>query len=179
MLAKIAAALGLRDLPYRTDALREILQGKVERISARRPLLVIDEAEELSDAVARKLKRLHRLTEGQLGVLILAHTHLRRRLAIAAGLHHDTGLARPGRQETQYATLWRRLTHFDLPTVSEEDIGTLCQDELHIKDRSVVALAQERWTNYGYMARDLLVADAAGLAWETITVDEFQFITET
>ena len=75
--------------------------------------------------------------------------------------------------------LWRRLTHFDLPPVSEEDIKQLCQDELHIKDQAVVALAQGRWTNYGYMARDLLVAEAADLAWETMTADEFNFLAQS
>ena len=129
LLRRIGTALGLDYLPYRTDALREQLQQKVEQLSAdpvHRPLLVIDEAEELANSVARKLKRLHTLTEGQLGVLIVAHPELKRRLARASGLHPE-GQPRAGRLETQYATLWRRLTHFDLPPVSEEDIGTLCQ----------------------------------------------------
>ena len=178
LLYKIGLTLSLDYLPYRTDALREQLQHKVEQLSAHKPLLIIDEAEELSTAVARKLKRLHTLTEGQLGVLIVAHPELRRRLAKASGLHPE-GQPRAGRPETQYATLWRRLTHFDLPPVSEEDIGKLCQDELHIKDRAVIALAQEHWTNYGYMARDLLVAEAAGLAWETMTIDEFNFLAQS
>ena len=176
LLAKIATALGLSHLPYRTEALRSKLQHKVAQLS--RPLLIIDEAEELTNSVSRKLKRLHTLTEGQLGVLIVAHPELKRRLARASGLHSE-GQPRAWRLETQYATLWRRLTHFDLPPVSDEDIGKLCQQELHINDRAVVALAKERWTNYGYMARDLLVAEVAGLAWETMTTDEFQFITKT
>ena len=178
LLRKIGTAVGLDYLPYRTEALREQLQRKVEQLSAQRPLLIIDEAEELTNTVARKLKRLHTLTEGQLGVLIVAHTELRRRLALASGLHPE-GQPRTGRPETQYATLWRRLAHFELPSVSQEDIATLCQDELHIKDRALLALAQERWTNYGYMAKDLLVAETAGLAWDTMSTDEFQFIAKT
>ena len=185
LLQKVAKSLmsshileSSNDLPYRTDALRSKLQQQVARLASSRPLLIIDEAEELADRVARKLKRLHTLTEGQIGVLIVAHPELRRRLAKASGLHSD-GQPRSGHPETQYATLWRRLTHFDLPSVSEEDIKQLCQNELHIKDPAVVALAQKRWSNYGYMARDLLVAEKAGLAWKTMTADEFQFITKT
>lgn len=48
-------------------------QHRVTQLASSRPLLIIDEADELSNAVTRKLKRLHMLTEGQLGVLI-AHT---------------------------------------------------------------------------------------------------------
>ena len=70
LLRKIAAAVGVTEIPYYTDAMREALQARVELLASDRPLLIIDEAEELSNSVARKLKRLHRLTEGQLGAFL-------------------------------------------------------------------------------------------------------------
>ena len=91
LLRKIALSLGIKDLPYRAEALREAIQQRVELLASEDPLLIIDEAEELTDSVARKLKRLHTLTEGQLGVLIVAHPNLKRRLARASGLNPDTG----------------------------------------------------------------------------------------
>ena len=69
LLRKIAAALGVAEIPYYTDAMREQLQQRVEVLAASRSLLIIDEVEELANSVVRKLKRLHTLTEGQLGVL--------------------------------------------------------------------------------------------------------------
>ena len=179
LLRKIAISLGIKDLPYRTEALREAIQQRVELLANEYPLLIIDEAEELTDSVARKLKRLHTLTEGQLGVLIVAHPNLRRRLARASGLNPDTGQPRSGRPETQYATLWRRLSFFDVPPVSDEDIAAICKEELRVRDNAVVALAQERWTNYGAMAKDISVAAAADMQWTELSPEDFQFIIKT
>ena len=50
LLRKIATALGLSYLPYRIDALRGKLQQKVAQLASEQPLLIIDEAEELTKA---------------------------------------------------------------------------------------------------------------------------------
>ena len=52
LLRKIAISLGIKDLPYRTEALREAIQQRVELLANEHPLLIIDEAEELTDSVA-------------------------------------------------------------------------------------------------------------------------------
>ena len=97
LLRKIAVSLGVHPVPYRTDDIRSSILSRIEATSDKHPLLIIDEAEELSDAVARKLKRLHTLTEGLLGVLIVAHTHLRTRLARGSSSTHR-----------RHASAWQR-----------------------------------------------------------------------
>ena len=181
LLRKIAQAWGVHDVPrrYSMELLWEMLQSSVEKYKNQQPLLIIDEAEELSTGVFRKLKRLHTLTEGALGVLIVAHSSLKRRLARAAGLHAETEELREGREETLYTPLWRRLTKFTIPPVSYEDIETLSINELGVKDATMIEALQRRWTNYGYMAKDMLVAKSAGLEWQTMTPEELTFISKT
>ena len=78
--------------------------------------------------------------------------------------------------ESTYMTFWSRLTHVTLPPVSEEDVKQICEKERKIKDPEVVRLAQQYWTNYGTMNKDLLIAKRAGLDWHTMSATDFQFL---
>ena len=179
LLRRIALSWGLPHIPvgYRIERLWDSMRAFTEQNFDSPPLLIIDEAEELSTSVCRKLKRLHTLTEGCMGILISAHPSLRRRLAKAAGLQADTETRCEGRPETAYMPLWRRLMQFHIPPVSFEDIETVCRQELQIQNAAVITLAQQRWTNYATMSRDIFVAASVNLPWTTMDADHFSFIT--
>ena len=111
-----------------------------------------------------------------MGILIAAHPSLRRRLAKAACLHADTETRAEGRPETAYMPLWRRLMQIQIPPVSFDDIDKVCRQELQVQDGEVITLAQQRWTNYAVMSRDIFVAASVNLPWQSMDADNFNFI---
>ena len=112
------------------------------------------------------------MCQGRMGILIIGHSSLRRRLQSAAKID-DQGHTLAGKEETEYATLCRRLTHVSLPPVDPSDIENLCKKELKISNEKVIELATDAWSNYGKMAQHLQIAKASGLDMSTITETDF------
>ena len=78
--------------------------------------------------------------------------------------------------ESAYMPFWRRLTHVTLPPVSEEDVKQICEKDLQVRDPEVTRVAQQYWTDYGTMNKDLLIAKRAEMNWHTMSANDFQFL---
>ena len=125
--------------------------------------------EVLSLRTFSRLKALHLSTERQTGILIAAHASLKIRMERAIQTAHRE-------EESAYMPFWRRLTHVTLPPVSEEDVKQICEKDLQVRDPEVTRVAQQYWTDYGTMNKDLLIAKRAGLDWKTMSATDFQFL---
>ena len=169
LLQQLATACGFAVKSTSSEVLLKQISEQFVRRAQRQPLLIIDGAEVLSLRTFSRFKALYLSTERQTGILIAAHASLKRcmeRVIQAAGTD----------EESAYMTFWRRLTHVTLPPVSEEDVKQICEKERKIKNPEVVRLAQQYWANYGTMNRDLLIAKRAGLDWQTMSANDFQFL---
>ena len=164
LIRKTLHQLGVNHVPYRSEEMIELLRNRLTQLSDKNALLIIDEAEILTTNTLFKLKSLFTLAEGQIGMLVVAHSSLKSRLAKAARVDAVTGQVLTGREETAYATMYRRLTHFTTPAVSEEDIRQLCATTLQISDKKVIARAQLLWGNYGVMAKQLSIIQQQGIS---------------
>ena len=169
LLQQLATACGLAVKSTSSEVLLRQISEQLVRHAQRQPLLVIDGAEVLSLQTFSRLKALHLSTERQTGILIAAHISLKRRMERAIQTAHRD-------EESAYMTFWRRLTHVTLPPVSEEDIKQICEKDLQVRDPEVTLVAQQYWTNYGTMNRDLLIAKRAEMNWHTMSTNDFQFL---
>ena len=169
LLQQLATACGLAVKSTSSEVLLRQISEQFVRRAQRQPLIIIDGAEVLSLQTFSRLKALHLSTERQISTLIAAHVSLKRRMERAIQTAHRD-------EESAYMTFWRRLTHVTLSPVSEEDVKQICEKELKIKDPEVVRLAQQYWTNYGTMNKDLLIAKRAGVDWHTMSTNDFQFL---
>ena len=169
LLQQLATACGRAVKSTSSEVLLKQISEQFVRRAQRQPLLIIDGAEVLSLQTFSRLKALHLSTERQTGILIAAHVSLKRRMerVIQAAGTND---------KSAYMPFWRRLTHVTLPHVSEEDVKQICEKDLQVRDPEVTRVAQQYWTNYGTMNKDLLIAKRAGLDWKTMSTNDFQFL---
>ena len=169
LLQQLATACGLAVKSTSSEVLLKQISEQLARHAQRQPLLVIDGAEVLSLRTFSRFKALHLSTERQTGILIAAHVSLKKRMERAIQTAHRD-------EESSYMPFWRRLTHVTLPPVSEEDIKQICEKDLQVRDPEVTRVAQQYWTNYGTMNRDLLIAKRAEMNWQTMSKTDFQFL---
>ena len=169
LLQQLSTACGLAVKSTSSEVLLKQISEQLVRRAQRQPLLIIDGAEVLSLQTFSRLKALHLSTERQTGILIVAHASLKRRMerVIQAAGTND---------ESAYMPFWRRLTHVTLPPVSPEDVKQICEKDLQVRDPEVTRVAQQYWTDYGTMNKDLLIAKRAGLDWKTMSATDFQFL---
>ena len=169
LLQQLATACGLAVKSTSSEVLLRQISEQLVRRAQQQPLLIIDGAEVLSLQTFSRLKALHLSTERQTGILIASHVSLKKRMERAIQTAHRE-------EESSYMPFWRRLTHFTLPPVSEEDVKQICEKDLQVRDPEVTRVAQQYWTNYGTMNRDLLIAKRAEMNWHTMSANDFQFL---
>lgn len=158
-LDRIAWALGA--LPMNTGAMaaRQVIVEKIE--SARRcaladgeggVLLVIDEAQHLSDAAVEEIRSIY--DETPFGLVLVGNRGL-----------IDRWAAKPGAKRTAWAQLTSRIgQQLDIPSVTEEDIAAFC-DHHDIRNKSIRSLFYKKAQGIGGLrSTTKLLADAQALA---------------
>lgn len=185
-LIEICRVMGIpvREGTGSTALLEQIIE-KVEQISGEKPLLIIDEAEILNQAIWKQIKNLYTATEGLLGILIVGISSVKKQLAQWAGLQilpaAEQATAtleqfRPFKEDNNiFTTFVRRLKVLQIDSPKGEDIAFFCQAK-GIKNDKVIQLAATHWWNYAMADITIKALVATGVDLDKITEEEFNLI---
>lgn len=178
-LLGVNEVMGIRYKKKTTNELLDNIIKKVEETSGDNPMLIIDEAEVLSNQIYKHIKNLYTATENLLGIVIVGITEVKNRIAKISGLDTESWL--PVREDSnQYTTFARRLKVFRIPNIGynaekQHDIEVYARAK-GIENKEVIEKAIKQWWNYAIAETAIKRAIAYSFNLSEITLEEFNLL---